>query len=51
MPVKPIIDEIEKEVVDVTNTNFVHNDTSVVPSLNDSGLTYESGIEKKRKED
>ncbi|NME66501.1 adenylate/guanylate cyclase domain-containing protein [Flammeovirga aprica] len=49
MPVKPIIDEIEKEVVDVTNTNFVHNDTSVVPSLKDSDLTYESGVDKKGK--
>lgn len=49
MAVKPIIDEIEKEVIDVTSTNFVYNDTSVVPSPNDSGLTYESGIEKKGK--
>lgn len=48
-PVKKIIDEIEKDVIDVTKTNFVHNNSLFVPSLNDSQLTYERGIEKKGK--
>ncbi len=48
MAVKGIIEEIEKDVIDVTKTNFDYNDTSVVPSLNDSGLTYERGTDKKR---
>ena len=39
MAVKPIIDEIEKEVIDVTSTNFVHNDTSVV----DDKISYSCG--------
>lgn len=45
--VKKIIDEIEKDVIDVTKTNLVHNNTLIVPSLNDSQLTYERGVEKK----
>lgn len=49
MPVKPIIDEIEKEVLDVTSTTFEYVDTSVVPGMSDTGLTYESGIAKKGK--
>ena len=49
MSVKPIIDEIEKEVIDVTKTTFVHNDTEVVPGISDAGLTYESGKDKKGK--
>lgn len=49
MAVKTIIDEIEQEVIDVTTTTFVHTDTAVVPSLSDSGLTYESGSDKKGK--
>jgi len=49
MTVKTIIDEIERDVIDVTNTNFVHNPTGVVPSATDSELTYESGKEKKGK--
>jgi adenylate cyclase len=47
--VKKIIDEIEKDVIDVTKTNLVHNNTLIVPSLNDSQLTYERGVEKKGK--
>lgn len=46
---KSIIEEIERDVIDVTKTNFVHNDTSVVPSLNDCELTYERGSDKKGK--
>ncbi len=49
MAVKGIIEEIEKDVIDVTKTNFDYNDTSVVPNLNDSGLTYERGNDKKGK--
>lgn len=49
MAVKNILEEIERDVMDVTKTNFVHNDTRVVPSATDSELTYESGKEKKGK--
>lgn len=49
MPVKKILDEIEKEVEDVTKTSFEHVETSVVPGINDGGLTYENGIAKKGK--
>jgi class 3 adenylate cyclase len=49
MAVKNILEEIERDVLDVTKTNFVHNDTRVVPSATDSELTYESGKEKKGK--
>ena len=49
MGVKSIIEEIEKDVIDVTETNFVHNDTRVVPSAGDGELTYESGKDKKGK--
>lgn len=49
MAVKTIIDEIEQDVEDVSKTNFVYNDTSLVPNSEDSGLTYERGTEKKGK--
>jgi adenylate cyclase len=49
MAVKNILEEIERDVIDVTNTNFVHHDTRVVPSATDSELTYESGKVKKGK--
>lgn len=49
MSVKPIIEEIEKEVIDVTKTSFEYLDTSVVPGMSDSSLTYESGIAKRGK--
>lgn len=49
MAVKSIIEEIEKDVIDVTKTNFVHNETKVVPSATDSELTYERGTDKKGK--
>lgn len=49
MEVKTILEEIEKDVIDVTKTTFTHNDTRVVPSLDDSELTYESGKDKKGK--
>ena len=47
MAVKNILEEIERDVLDVTKTNFVHNDTRVVPNAADSELTYENGKEKK----
>ncbi len=49
MSVKSIIEEIEKDVIDVTKTNFIHNDTRVVPNSMDGELTYESGKDKKGK--
>lgn len=49
MAVKTIIDEIEQDVADVSKTNFVYNNTSLVPNSEDSGLTYERGTEKKGK--
>ena len=49
MAVKTILEEIERDVIDVVNTNFIYNNTGVVPSSNDSALSYESGIEKKGK--
>lgn len=49
MPVKTIIDEVEQDVADVSKTNFVYNDTLLVPNSEDSGLTYERGSEKKGK--
>ena len=49
MSVKPIIDEIEQEVIDVNKTTFIHNPTDLVPSISDPGLTYESGDDKKGK--
>ena len=49
MQLKKILDEIEKEVVDVTKTSFEHIETNLVPGINDSGLTYENGLAKKGK--
>ena len=47
--VKSIIEEIEKDVIDVINTDFVYYVTGVVPQRNDAQLTFESGIQKKGK--
>lgn len=49
MSIKSIIQEIDIDVLDVTKTNFVHNDTRVVPSAMDGDLTYERGKDKKGK--
>jgi hypothetical protein len=49
MAVKNIIDEIEQDVADVFKTNFVYNDTKIVPNSDDGSLTYERGAEKKGK--
>jgi adenylate cyclase len=47
MDVKIMLEEIENDVNDVVNTNFVYEDTGVVPNKSDSDLTYESGVDKK----
>jgi adenylate cyclase len=49
MAVKNILEEIERDVIDVTKTNFVHNETRVVPNAGDWELTYERGKDKKGK--
>ena len=49
MALKNILEEIERDVMDVTKTNFVHNDTRIVPNATDCELTYERGKEKKGK--
>lgn len=49
MAVKNIIEEIEQDVADVSKTNFVYNDTALVPNSEDTGLTYERGTEKRGK--
>lgn len=49
MAIKNIINEIEVDVIDVTRTNFIHNDTGVVPHAGDGELTYERGKDKKGK--
>lgn len=49
MAIKDILQEIETDVADVLSTNFVHNPTFSVPNLEDVGLTYERGQEKKGK--
>jgi adenylate cyclase len=49
MTVKNILDEIENDVIDVVNTNFIYNATRVVPHSDDGELTYERAIEKKGK--
>lgn len=49
MAIKDIIGEIEKEVIDVTKTNFIHNDTTIVPGIEDGQLTYENGKDKRGK--
>jgi class 3 adenylate cyclase len=49
MGMKEILEEIDKDIADVVGTNFIHNLTSIVPNLEDVGLTYERGQEKKGK--
>ncbi|RFS20076.1 hypothetical protein DVR12_20365 [Chitinophaga silvatica] len=50
MGLKSIMSEIEEDVNDITNTDFVYNDTETVPPSDDSGLSYEKNKEKKGKE-
>ncbi|MFV8327306.1 adenylate/guanylate cyclase domain-containing protein [Flavobacterium sp. ZS1P14] len=49
MAVKNILNEIENDIADVVSTNFVYNNTNLVPNGLDGQLTYERGIEKKGK--
>ncbi|TRW27112.1 adenylate/guanylate cyclase domain-containing protein [Flavobacterium zepuense] len=49
MAEKSIIAEIETDVADVLNTQFVYTGTGDVPSFNDPGLSYERTKEKKGK--
>ncbi len=49
MAVKKILEEISTDVADVIDTDFNHVTTKLVPSLEDSGLTFERGAEKKGK--
>lgn len=49
MAIKEILTEIETDVVDVTSTNFIYNNTNLVPNSIDSQLTYECDVEKKGK--
>lgn len=46
---KKIIEEIEQDIVDIVNTDFDYNDTTNVPNLEDTGLTYANGEAKKGK--
>lgn len=47
--VEKIIEEIEKDVIDVINTEFTYYIANVVPQRNDPQLTFESGVQKKGK--
>jgi adenylate cyclase len=49
MAIKNLIEEIESDVKDVVDTKFAHYVTNIVPSVEDSSLTFERGIEKKGK--
>lgn len=49
MAVNSIIEEIEKDILDVISTNFFYNNTIIVPNSLDNELTYERGYEKKGK--
>nr|WP_315211924.1 adenylate/guanylate cyclase domain-containing protein [uncultured Flavobacterium sp.] len=49
MAIKTKLAEIENDVIDVINTDFVYNNTIYIPQRDDAQLTYESGIQKKGK--
>lgn len=49
MGIKIKLQEIENDVIDVINTDFIHYITTEVPQRNDAQLTFESGIQKKGK--
>lgn len=49
MPIKTKLQEIENDVIDVINTDFVYYIATEVPQRNDAQLTFESGIQKKGK--
>lgn len=48
--VKNIIDQVSDEVRDIFNTGFEFSHTSIVPNVEDPGLTYANGVTKKGKE-
>lgn len=49
MAIKDLLDEVDNNVKDVIDTKFEYNNATYVPNLQDAGLTYESGSEKKGK--
>jgi adenylate cyclase len=49
MALKDTITEIEQDISDVTETLFAYTNTSLVPSSNDNGLSYERGKAKRGK--
>lgn len=49
MAVKDFLDEQYSMIEDVKDTTFEYSNTTVVPLVSDSGLTYESGDTKKGK--
>lgn len=49
MAIKTKLQEIENDVIDVINTDFVYYIATEVPQRNDAQLTFESGIQKKGK--
>tara|TARA_R110001599_G_scaffold280408_1_gene481611 strand:+ start:6652 stop:7647 length:996 start_codon:yes stop_codon:yes gene_type:complete len=49
MAIKNLIEEIESDVKDVLETKFAHYIADTVPSVEDSSLTFERGVEKKGK--
>lgn len=46
---KTKLQEIENDVIDVINTDFVYYIATEVPQRNDAQLTFESGVQKKGK--
>ena len=44
-----ILNEIDEDVLDVVNTNFIYSNTKNVPSSDDADLTFERSDEKKGK--
>lgn len=49
MAIKDLLEEIDVNVKDVVETKFEYYSSTSVPNLEDAGLTYESGVEKKGK--
>ena len=50
MSIKPLISEIEQDVIDILATDFVYINTLSVPSDSDPSLSYERAKDKKGKE-
>ncbi|MCD7971061.1 MAG: hypothetical protein LUG18_00090 [Candidatus Azobacteroides sp.] len=49
MVLKDLINEVQEDIQDVKNTQFIYSNTTSVPRRKDLGLTFESGKEKKGK--